>query len=158
MLLKAGANPDARDKYGKTALMWAAAAGNEKVATMLWKGGADLRAVDSSGWDALFAAAHGGHVRLVTVWMAGAELDRAAPDGTTALMAAAQAGRGAVVGMMLKRSADASLVNSKGQRALELARGGKHQEVVDMLVPATPMGPPPPRSKTAPARGWNSLP
>ena len=36
LLLKAGA-VDARDKFGKTPLMWAASMGGEPLATALWK-------------------------------------------------------------------------------------------------------------------------
>ena len=133
MLLRAKADPDARDKFGKTALMWAASAGNEKLATLLWRGGASLDAHDQVGWDPLFAAAHGGHLRLVTVWMQRADLERSTADGTTVLMAAAQAGRAAVVRMLLTRKADPSRANAKGQRALELATAGKHDETAAML-------------------------
>jgi len=140
ILLEARANVNAKDKYGKSPLMWAAASGNEKMATLLCKNGADIFAQDRSGWDALFAAAHGGHTRLVTVWLLNktADPNRATADGTTALMAAAQAGKAAVVKLLLDRSAEPMLVNGKGQRALEYARAGKHQDVIDMLLPLTP--------------------
>lgn len=142
LLLKAGAQPDATDKFGKTAIMWAAAAGHEALATALWRGKADLTMQDKSGWDALFAACHGGHVRLATVWVANADVNRATADGTTALMAAAQAGKAAVVKLLLQRKAEPAAANAKGHRALEHARAGKHNEVVELLQPLTPGGPP----------------
>ena len=144
LLLAAGAHPDAADKFGKTALMWAAAAGNEPLATALWKGGADLAAQDKIGWDAFFAACHGGHVRLATVWGASADLNRATADGTTCLMAAAQAGKAAVVQMLLRKRAEPTAANAKGHRALELARSGQHADVVALLEPLTPGEPPRP--------------
>ena len=130
LLLRAGAEADARDKFGKTALMWAAASGNEPLATLLWKGKADLNATDASGWDPLFAACHAGHVRLATVWAMKADVNRSTADGTTALMAAAQAGRASVVTMLLQRKAEPAAANAKGKRALEMARGNKHTDVV----------------------------
>ena len=136
------AQPDATDKFGKTAIMWAAAAGHEALATALWRGKADLTMQDKSGWDALFAACHGGHVRLATVWVANADVNRATADGTTALMAAAQAGKAAVVKLLLQRKAEPAAANAKGHRALEHARAGKHNEVVELLQPLTPGGPP----------------
>ena len=154
MLLRAGAQPDARDKFQKTALMWAAASGNEKLAMMLWKGGADVAAQDAIGWDALYAAAHGGHSRLVTVWLAKADVNRSTSDGTTCLMAAAQAGRQEVVRLLLAKGAEPTAVNAKGQRALELARAGKHTLVAELLEPVTPGPPPPPPiNATPPQRG-----
>ena len=151
LLLEAGADPNARDKFGKTSLMWAASMGLERLATSLWRSGADLRARDATGWDALFSACHGGHLRLVTVWLQNAELDRATNDGTTCLMAAAQAGRAAVVKLLLSKKADATCANSKGQRALELALAGSHDETADLLRPLTP-GQPPAAGSSAPAQ------
>ena len=144
ILIEAGADVNARDKFDKTPLMWAAAMGNERLATALWKAKADLAARDKSGWDPLFAACHGGHLRLATVWVTSADVNRATADGTTCLMAAAQAGRAAVVKLLLQKQARPELVNHKGLRALELARAGKHAEVVEMLQPLTPGAPPPP--------------
>ena len=99
-----------------------------------------MDAQDKVGWDALFAAAHGGHVRLVTVWMQKADLERQTADGTTCLMAAAQAGHAPVVRMLLTRKADPNRANGKGQRALELATAGKHDETVALLQPVTAEG------------------
>ena len=144
LLLKAGAEVDARDKFGKTPLMWAASMGNEPLATALWKAKADLSAQDRSGWDPLFAACHGGHSRLATVWAATSDVNRATADGTTALMAASQAGHTTVVQLLLNKKARPDAVNAKSQRALELARGGKHAEVISLLQPLTPGAPPPP--------------
>ena len=145
-LIEARANVNATDKYGKTPLMWAAAAGNEKLATLLCKSGADLSMQDRSGWDAIFAAAHGGHTRLMTVWLLkkGADPDRSTADGTTALMAAAQAGKTGAIQLLLQHKVDPTRVNAMGQRALELARAGKHHEAVVLLLPVTPGAPPPP--------------
>lgn len=147
LLLRAGADVNARDKFDKTPLMWAAAMGNERMATALWKARADLSAQDKSGWDPLFAACHGGHIRLVTVWVMSADVNRATADGTTALMAAAQAGKATVVKLLLQKGAKPDPVNVHSQRALELARAGKHTEVVELLQPLTPGGPPPPPAR-----------
>lgn len=144
LLLRAGADVGARDKFGKTALMWAAAQGNEQLATALWKSKADVYATDKIGWDSVMAACHAGHIRLATVWCANPSTDvnRATGDGTTCLMAAAQAGKAPVVKMLLSRQARPEMANSKGQRALELAKAGGHAEVVEMLQPITPSVPP----------------
>ena len=144
LLLRAGADVNARDKFDKTPLIWAASMGNERLATALWKAKADLGAQDRSGWDPLFAACHGGHIRLATVWVMSADVNRATADGTTALMAAAQAGKANVVTLLLQKGAKPDAANARSQRALELARSEKHAEVVAILQPVTPGGPPPP--------------
>jgi len=143
LLLQAGAQVNARDKFEKTPIMWAAAMGNEPLATSLWKAKADLAARDKSGWDPLFAACHGGHSRLATVWAASADVNRATADGTTCLMAAAQAGHVTVLQLLLQKRAAPEMANTRGQRALELARAGKHTAAVELLQPLTPGGPPP---------------
>lgn len=149
LLLEAGALPNARDKYGKTPIMWAAKMGNEGVVNLLEKGGADIKAQDATGFDALFVACHAGQLRLATVWALKCDVNRATADGTTCLMAAAEAGRKDVAAMLIKRKADPALANAKGQRALELAAGNKHADVVELLEPLTP--PAPPRPKAGPS-------
>ncbi len=131
-------------QYGKTPLIWAAAGGHEPVATALLRGGADLRAADRSGWDALLAACHAGHARLATVWLQGADLRRAARDGTTCLHAAARGGHAALVQQLLRSGADPAAQDSQGQRPLERARAAGHTAVVAALVDVTPEAPPPP--------------
>lgn len=57
--LASGANVHARDaKFGGTALMWAAGNSNPEVVKVLLAGGADVRAVDKWGNDAILYAQH----------------------------------------------------------------------------------------------------
>jgi len=49
VLLRAGANMEATDKNGRTALIWAVMNGNKRAAATLINGGASLRAEDSNG-------------------------------------------------------------------------------------------------------------
>jgi ankyrin repeat protein len=49
LLLAAGADPNARNKLGGTALMWAGVYGHEEAARVLTEKGADPRLKDKSG-------------------------------------------------------------------------------------------------------------
>ncbi|MEW6349022.1 MAG: ankyrin repeat domain-containing protein [Thermodesulfobacteriota bacterium] len=65
-LLRQGADVNTADKfYGRTALMWAAEQGNEKVVGLLLDKGADVNAKSPEGWTALMSAAMGGDPEVV---------------------------------------------------------------------------------------------
>ena len=51
-----GANIDARNKYGRTALMFAAGNGHIGIVELLLKHGADVNAKGNDGWTALMSA------------------------------------------------------------------------------------------------------
>eukprot|EP00966_Prymnesium_polylepis_P273578 6320027-Prymnesium_polylepis.1 len=56
MLLKAGAQTEARDANGKTALLVAAEGGHADLCSTLAEEGADVNSSDISGWQALHHA------------------------------------------------------------------------------------------------------
>jgi ankyrin repeat protein len=56
VLLAAGANPNTRNKYGWTPLMWAAGQGYSEIVRSLIASGARLNAQDQNGWTALMWA------------------------------------------------------------------------------------------------------
>jgi ankyrin repeat protein len=64
-LLDAGANVDAKEKSGQTALMWAAAEGHAAVIELLVKAGADPKARLKSGFTPLLFAAREGRIEAV---------------------------------------------------------------------------------------------
>mmetsp|Transcript_36314 Transcript_36314/g.121598 ORF Transcript_36314/g.121598 Transcript_36314/m.121598 type:complete len:182 (+) Transcript_36314:1887-2432(+) len=141
-LLEGGACAGARDRYGKTALMWAAAQRHEGVAEVLLRHSASeaasLIATDSAGWDALHAACLSGCLPLVERLLPLADVGRAAVDGSTYLHAAAQGGHAAVARRLLDRRADPSARQTHGKRPLDLASAARKSEVVALLRPLTP--------------------
>jgi ankyrin repeat protein len=62
--LAAGTDPDARDRYGQTALMLAAYAGQDEVVAALVAAGARLDVTAKYGLSALMLAILGGHVEI----------------------------------------------------------------------------------------------
>ena len=61
-LLDKGADPDAKEEQGQTALMWAAAEGHADVIDSLLKAGADFRTPLKSGFTPLCFAVRSGHL------------------------------------------------------------------------------------------------
>merc|ERR1712098_418148 len=85
-LLAKGADPNAKDRNGKTALMSAAWRGHEDIVRALIDKGANPNAADISGRTALIAAAEGGQEAVVTVLLkAGANIEATDGDDKNAL-------------------------------------------------------------------------
>ena len=96
-LIAAGANVNAVDKNGYTALMWAASyiqsAGADRIVADLISAGADVDMCDDEGRTALMISAWWSHAKTVTALIAaGANVDAHDHDGNTALMLAAREG------------------------------------------------------------------
>ena len=90
--LKAGAEVNARDKFGRTPLHWAATYSNSQaVVTALLKAGAEVNARGrKKGLMPIHAAAYSRLPQIVTVLaQAGADVNAGMEDGTTALHVAA---------------------------------------------------------------------
>lgn len=74
-LLQAGADVDARDRHGQTALMLAAHRGHREVVEALVKGGADLNVAAKYNLTVLMLAVVAGHAAVArTLARAGADL------------------------------------------------------------------------------------
>ena len=65
MLVKAGADANARNDEGESALILAAGAGHREVAAVLLESGADVNLTAPNGSAALAASAKGGHTEIV---------------------------------------------------------------------------------------------
>ena len=66
-LIAEGAEIDAKNEYGNTALMIAAIEGHLEIVKALLAGGADVNARTTGGVTALFAAESGGHTAVVEI-------------------------------------------------------------------------------------------
>jgi ankyrin repeat protein len=136
-LLKQGADVNAAQGDGMTALHWAASRGDAAMAQMLLSAGANIRATTRLGAiTPLHLASQAGHAPVVSALLAaGADANAATSTGATALMLAARGGSTDTVMRLIENGADP---NSKeaafGQTALMIAAGLDRADVVKTLL------------------------
>jgi ankyrin repeat protein len=143
-LLQQGANIEARDNYGETALMEAAGRGHTDTAILLLDKGANIEAKDNYSATALVHAAESGHTDTVILLLdKGANIEAADKDGYTALMRAAGDGYADMAKVLLERGAKvvvAQQSNSPGTpdaELLEAAGKGDTATVQSLLQQGT---------------------
>ena len=136
-LLRAGADVNAAQGDGMTALHWAATHGDADLARMLLYAGANVRATTRlGGYTPLHVASQAGNASVMkTLLDGGAALDTRTSTGATPLMLAAASGNVDAVSALLERGADPNATeNANGQTALMFAAALDRAEVVATLV------------------------
>ncbi len=138
-LVEAGADVNARQGDGSTALHWASHRDNREIAALLVRAGAEVNATNDLGVTPLWAACENGSSALVAILLeAGADPNRALPFGETPLMTAARAGDADVVGQLLSAGAEVDAATDAGaygaQTALMWAVAQAHPAVVEVLL------------------------
>jgi ankyrin repeat protein len=141
--LAAGANVNARDARGRTALIIVGETGHLAVARLLLAARAEVNALDDRRYDALTqAAARGDHALVELLLAAGADVRQiTSPYDGTALIAAAHHGHVDVVRLLLAKNPNIDHVNNLGwtavMEAIVLGDGGpRHTETLRLLVAA----------------------
>ena len=105
-LLAKGADLQAQDTFGATALMLAARGGHMAMVRALLEHGADVQAQDTFGATALIRAAEAGDLAMVSTLLEhGADVQASDAFGQTALMAATTQGHTAVMRVLRAASA-----------------------------------------------------
>src|SRR6266513_2899517 len=134
-LLGQGADANAKDNAGWTALIWAAYFGrNDSVRALLEKG-ADVNAKDNDGWTALFWAAFSGRAEIVRALLEkGADVNAMDDSGKTVLMSAAVRGHASTVRALLEKGADVNAKSKAGRTALMSAADLGHLDTVRALL------------------------
>lgn len=136
-LLKDGADVNAAQGDGMTALHWAATNGDAALTQMLLAAGANVRATTRlGGITPLHMASEAGHAAVAAALIAaGADTNIATTTGATALMLAARSGNSDTVTRLIETGAD---INAKekgfGQTALMVAAGLDRADVVRLLM------------------------
>lgn len=136
-LLKQGADVNAAQGDGMTALHWAASRGDAAMAQMLLSAGANIRATTRlGGITALHLASQAGHAPVVAALLAaGADANAATSTGATALMLAARGGSPDTVMRLIENGADPNRKETGfGQTALMIAAGLDRADVVKTLL------------------------
>jgi len=139
MLLNAGANVNATDNSGYTALIYAADKGDKDVVQMLLNAGANVNATGEDGSTALILAADKGHLEIVSSLLGRPGIDMNAKEnvnGSTALMVATDKGYTDVVKMLLNAGANVNATDNSGYTALIYAADQRYTDVVKMLLNA----------------------
>jgi uncharacterized protein len=136
-LLRGGADVNAAQGDGMTALHWAAAHDDAELASMLLYAGANVRATTRlGGYMPLHLASKSGHVGAVkTLVEGGAPVDAVTSTGATPLMFAAASGSVEAVSLLLDRGANPNLRETANhQTALMFAAALDRAEVVALLL------------------------
>jgi ankyrin repeat protein len=136
-LLKQGADVNASQADGMTALHWAAYHDDVTLASQLLKSGADARAANRYGVTPLSAACTNGNTEMAALLLeAGADANTTLRGGETVLMTAARTGKRGPVQALLSHGADVNARDQKGQTALMWAAAEGHADVVSILLAA----------------------
>lgn len=117
LLLKAGANPQTRNRSGENAVHLAAKRGHQGVLKLLLEKAEiiNINACDHSGQTALHVAAAAGHLSVVQLLLEkGIDINIRSGAGLTALHSAAERGHQAVVKLVLERGADVNAKSNEG--------------------------------------------
>ncbi len=134
-LLDQGADPNARQVDGMTALLWTVWHDHAEPALQLMEHGADPETANRYGVAPLSVACANGNAKLVErLLAAGADPDTTLPGEVTALMTAARTGRVEVVRRLLEHGADVDATECHGQTALMWAASEGHAEAVSCLL------------------------
>ena len=136
-MLTNGADVNAAQGDGMTALHWAATHGDAALTQMLLAAGANIRATTRlGGITALHVASQGGHANVVAALIAaGADANAPTSTGAPAVMLAARAGSTETVTRLVETGADVNAKeNAFGQTALMIAAGLDRAEVVRLLL------------------------
>ncbi len=133
-LLDMGADINAMDVGGSTALIVAADDGYEDAVLLLLQNRADVNINGSRGWPALHWASQGKEIAIVQHLIDyGAEVN-ARKNGWTAMLLAAKQECLPVVDSLLENGADVNAKDYHGRRALHWAAGAGHTDMVWLLA------------------------
>ena len=135
-LIEEGADVNAPQGDGATALHWASHWNDLDAASLLIRAGADVNAANELGATSLWLAAINGSATMVKRLLeAGAKPNVALKMGETPLMAAARSGNGRTVEQLLAHGADIDArEHERGQTALMWAVAQQHADVARVLI------------------------
>lgn len=141
-LLQGGADSNACNDEGDTALMLAAGLGKLEMVHALIEAGANVHAANARGWTALMKAIYNhdldhGFPEIISALIdAGAEIETKIAYGTRPLMLAAGYGQAGVIEMLLAAGADVRAENDGGRTARKMAEDKDYVEVINQLYQA----------------------
>jgi ankyrin repeat protein len=133
--LDQGADVNAKDARGTTALMTCTRVGDLETTTLLLDRGADVRAKDERGWTALNESVWNNHLQLATILLdKGADPNAADNAGWTPLIQAAWKGQTEAVSLLIARGAEINTRDTFGKTAFMRAVEMGHRDVASLLL------------------------
>ena len=134
-LIQKGANVNAPEGDGSTALHWASYRDDLETADLLIRAGAKVNAANDLGVTPLWTAGQNGSEAMVRRLLeAGANPNAALLSGETPLMVASRTGNPKVVDLLIAKGANVNAHGTRSQTALMWAVSEKHPEVVKILI------------------------
>eukprot|EP00913_Durusdinium_trenchii_P034673 g32436.t1 len=136
LLARGGAQTvNAKDRFLKTPLAWAALKGRVEVTKLLLASNATVNAKDEFLATPLSDAAQEGHVEVAKLLLQhGAEMEARGQMGRTPLMEAAEQGHLEVADLLIQEGADLDAVDYAGRPPLVHAAIQGEQDMVELLV------------------------
>jgi hypothetical protein len=134
LLIEAGANFNARDTNGNTALAIAVRNGHLGVIQLLLDHDADINATTNNGNTVLIEESSYGHLETIKLLSdSGADINAKNNNGETALIEAAKQGRVKIASYLLEKGARIDARDKDGNTALMKASSKRHSAVVKLL-------------------------
>lgn len=134
VLLSAGAEVDAKNRFGRTALMTIGEKTSAEIVWTLVSAGAAVHHRDNRRNTPLLVAAMLGNASVVQAMLdAGAKVNAKNENGKTALMLAAVEGHLEVVRVLLAAGANVNRKDGEGETALALALDSGQTEIAELL-------------------------
>jgi ankyrin repeat domain-containing protein 50 len=135
LLLDKGADPNARDFEGATALYRAVFTGEVEVVRLLLKNGADANIEDNNSWTALQRAVMNGNLAMVCALLeSGADIESRYEGQWTILHEAVEKGHTNIAKLLIEKGADIKAKDNDGWTALQRAVMKGNQTIVCALL------------------------
>lgn len=136
--IDAGANIEAIDSEGYTALIYSCAYGYQDIAELLISKGANINSFKNDV-NPMFAAVNNDNTDVIQILLdAGSDINCTDSEGYTPLMFAAQEGYTNSVSYLLSHGAKIDIENNAGHTATSIATQNNHNDVVDILILSNP--------------------
>jgi ankyrin repeat protein len=134
VLIRNGADPNARASYGRTPLYFAAGSGDPKKVKLLLANNAKIDAKTTRGKTPLIYACVRGHPQTAEILLEkGADPNAVAENGKTPLIIAAEKGDYELVELLLKKGAHLNISDKRNNTALDYAIMNQRTKVIDLL-------------------------
>jgi ankyrin repeat protein len=134
-LIDAGADVNAKDKFGEAPLHIAAVRGHNEITLLLIDKGANVNTRNKRGLTPLHAAAWSGHKETAALLIAkGANINAKDQDGVTPLHVSALSGAQNTMTLLINKGADINARNRDGMTPLHAAALSGQKEVIELLI------------------------